>query len=78
MANVSVVSKPGYYRVRRGKLVAHVKRGYVLIACSGDAHKPGNGHVEGCSRCADGPWGWCAVRVAPQAKAEGVDGERSP
>jgi hypothetical protein len=62
MANVSVVPKPGYYKATRGKLVVHVKHGYVLIACDGDAHKPGSGHLEDCELCADGPWGWRVVR----------------
>jgi hypothetical protein len=63
MANVSVVPKRGYYRVVRGKLVAHVKRGYVLIRCNGEAHKPGNRHLDNCLLCGDGPWGWCVVKA---------------
>ena len=66
MVNVSIEPRPGYYRVTRGSLVAHVKRGYVLVNCDGDAHKPGNGHIENCRLCADGPWGWCIVRASRQ------------
>lgn len=64
MVNVSVAPKPGYYRTTGGNLVAHVKRGCVLIACNGDAHKQANSQLESCRLCADGPWGWRIVRAS--------------
>lgn len=67
MAKVSIVPKPGYYRVSRGALVAHVKRGYVLVACDGRAHTQGSSHLDSCDMCADGPWGWRVIRVEPLA-----------
>lgn len=70
MANVSALPKPGYYKVTRGKLVAHVRHGYVLVPCHGDAHKLGNRHLESCGLCLDGPWGWCVVRAAQPAEPD--------
>ncbi|HKY34600.1 MAG TPA: hypothetical protein VJN18_01565 [Polyangiaceae bacterium] len=61
---MSIEPKPGYYRVTRGSIVAHVKRGYVLVACHGDAHKRENSHIDNCNLCADGPWGWRVVRAS--------------
>lgn len=60
MAAVSIEPKRGYYEVKRDRLVAYVKRGYVLIPCKGEAHT--NGHVDNCQLCLDGPWGWVAVK----------------
>lgn len=59
MTAVSIEPKPGYYEVRRERLVAYVRRGWVLIRCGGDAHLNGG---QACPLCDGQPWGWRAVR----------------
>lgn len=61
--NITTMPMPErtWYEVQRDDQLYYVRRGYVLIPCDGEAHKPGNGYVDNCSLCAPA-WGWRAVK----------------
>lgn len=60
--HVSRVPKRGFrpWRAADGETI-HVREGYVLKPCTGEAH--GNPFIDHCGVCMKGVWGWAPSKV---------------